>query len=173
MGAQSTPEITDRLTGLLAGPIEALGLDLEAVELSKAGKRSVLRVAVDKDGGVDMDDIAAATAEVSGVLDDSDVMGNNTYTLEVSSPGVDRPLTLPRHWRRNTDRLVKLTLTDGEEVTGRIVETDETGAGLDVDGTVRRVDFADVGRARVQIEFTRPRTVAKDEPFDGPEDEER
>lgn len=63
--AQGSPDITDRLAGLLAAPIEALGLDLEAVDLSRAGKRSVLRVAVDRDGGVDLDDIAAATAEVS------------------------------------------------------------------------------------------------------------
>jgi ribosome maturation factor RimP len=155
MSVPRTPEITDRLAGLLAGPIEALGLDLEAVDLTRAGKRSVLRVAVDKDGGVDMDDIAAATAEVSRVLDDSDVMGNGGYTLEVSSPGVDRPLTLPRHWRRNNSRLVKVTLADGDEVTGRIVDSDESGAGLDVDGTARRVEFADVAKARIQIEFKR------------------
>jgi ribosome maturation factor RimP len=148
--------MTDRLAGLLAEPIEALGLDLEAVDLSRAGKRSVLRVAVDKDGGVDMDDIAAATGEVSRVLDESDVMGGGSYTLEVSSPGVDRPLTLPRHWRRNLGRLVKIALSDGSEVSGRIVETDDAGAGVDVDGTVRPVPFAEVTKARVQIEFTRP-----------------
>lgn len=163
MSAGSTSEITDRLTGLLAGPIEALGLDLEAVDLSRAGKRSVLRVAVDKDGGVDLDDIAAATGEVSRVLDDSDVMGNTPYTLEVSSPGVDRPLTLPRHWRRNTGRLVKATLVEGGDVTGRIVGTDDTGADLDVDGSGRRVEFADVAKARVQIEFKRPDAAADEE----------
>jgi len=151
----SPPEITDRLAGLLAGPIEALGLDLEAVDLSKAGKRSVLRVAVDKDGGVDLDDIAAATGEVSRVLDEGDVMGNSPYTLEVSSPGVDRPLTLPRHWRRNAGRLVKVHLADGEEVVGRIVETDEAGAVVDIDGTPRRMEFAVVSKARIQIEFKR------------------
>ena len=156
MSAPSTPDSTDRLTGLLAAPIEALGLDLEAVDLSKAGKRSVLRVAVDKDGGVDLDDIAAATSEVSRVLDDSDAMGAGSYTLEVSSPGVDRPLTLPRHWRRNTGRLVKATLAEGEEVAGRIVEADDDGAGIDVLGTVRRVSFTDVAKARIQIEFKRP-----------------
>jgi len=156
MSAKSTPDMTDRLAGLLAEPIEALGLDLEAVDLSKAGKRSVLRVAVDKDGGVDMDDIAAATGEGSRVLDDADVMGGGSYTLEVSSPGVDRPLTLPRHWRRNLGRLVKVALSDGTELSGRIVETDDASAGIDVDGTVRPVPFAEVSKARVQIEFTRP-----------------
>jgi ribosome maturation factor RimP len=161
--APGTPDITDRLAGLLAGPIEALGLDLEAVDLTKAGKRSVLRVAVDKDGGVDMDDIAAATGEVSRVLDDSDVMGNGSYTLEVSSPGVDRPLTHPRHWRRNLDRLVKVTFADGDEATGRIVEADESGAGLDVDGERRRVAFGEVAKAKIQIEFKRPSGTAEDE----------
>ena len=159
MSVPSTPDnprdITGRLAGLLAAPIEALGLDLEAVDLSKAGKRSVLRVAVDKDGGVDLDDIAAATGEVSRVLDEGDVMGNSPYTLEVSSPGVDRPLTLPRHWRRNAGRLVKVHLADGEEVVGRIVETDEAGAVVDIDGTPRRMEFAVVSKARIQIEFKR------------------
>ncbi|MGY2875403.1 ribosome maturation factor RimP [Marmoricola sp. URHA0025 HA25] len=163
MSVPSTPDIVDRLAGLLAEPIEALGLDLEAVDLSKAGKRSVLRVAVDKDGGVDMDDIAAATAEVSRVLDDSDVMGGCSYTLEVSSPGVDRPLSLPRHWRRNTTRLVKVTLADGAEVTGRIVVADEAGADLDVDGTTRRIGFDEVAKAKVQIEFKRPANGSQDE----------
>lgn len=161
MSAHSTPDITDRLAGLLAGPIEALGLDLEAVDLSKAGKRSVLRIAVDKDGGVDLDDIASATGEVSRILDESDVMGGGSYTLEVSSPGVDRPLTHPRHWRRNAGRLVKATLADGAEVTGRIVASDDEGADLDVDGATRRVAYQDVTKARIQIEFKRP----ADEPF--------
>jgi ribosome maturation factor RimP len=163
MSAPGTPDITDRLAGLLAEPIEALGLDLEAVDLSKAGKRSVLRVAVDKDGGVDLDDIAAATAEVSRLLDESDVMGGGSYTLEVSSPGVDRPLTLPRHWRRNASRLVKVTLVGGDEVTGRIVAADDDGADLDVDGDRRRIGFDDVSKARIQIEFKRPSSGSQDE----------
>ena len=163
MSARSTPDITDRLAGLLAEPIEALGLDLEAVDLTKAGKRSVLRVAVDKDGGVDLDDIAAATGEVSRVLDDSDVMGGGSYTLEVSSPGVDRPLTLPRHWRRNASRLVKVTLTGGEEVTGRILGADDEGAELDIDGSRRRIGFDEVSKARIQIEFKRPSGGSQDE----------
>jgi ribosome maturation factor RimP len=163
MSVPGTPEITDRLAGLLAGPIEALGLDLEAVDLSKAGKRSVLRVAVDKDGGVDLDDVAAATREVSRLLDESDVMGGGSYTLEVSSPGVDRPLTLPRHWRRNAGRLVKVSLSGGDEVTGRIGAVDDDGAVLDVEGDPQRVVFADVSKARIQIEFKRPAGEPQDE----------
>ena len=115
----------------------------------------MLRVAVDKDGGVTLDDVADATREVSRVLDDSDVMGEMPYTLEVTSRGVDRPLTLPRHWRRNQDRLVKATLTDGAEVTGRILGSDDSAATLDVDGDRREVAYADVAKALVQIEFNR------------------
>jgi ribosome maturation factor RimP len=143
----------DRLAGELTGPIGQLGLDLEAVDLTNAGKRRVLRVAIDKDGGVTMDDIADATREVSRVLDETNLMGQQAYTLEVSSPGVDRPLTLPRHWRRNTGRLVKVKLREGEPTTGRIRATDDAGAVLDVDGTERRLEYADVQKAKIQIEF--------------------
>ena len=145
----------DRLAEELTGPIDALGLDLEAVDLTSAGKRRVLRVAIDKDGGVTMDDIADATREVSRVLDDTSVMGEQAYTLEVSSPGVDRPLTLPRHWRRNSGRLVKVSPVEGEPVTGRITATDDEGAVLDVEGTEQRVAYADVKKAKIQIEFKR------------------
>jgi ribosome maturation factor RimP len=145
----------DRIEAELLDPLSQLGLDVEAVELTPAGKRRVLRVAVDKDGGVTMDDIAEATKEVSRVLDGSSVMGEQPYTLEVTSRGVDRPLTLPRHWRRNTDRLVKVSLEDGNELTGRVVVTHDDSATLDVDGEQRRVAYADVARAKVQIEFNR------------------
>ncbi|HYH33863.1 MAG TPA: ribosome maturation factor RimP [Nocardioides sp.] len=148
--------LRDHIEAELTGPLSALGLDVEAVEVTPAAKRRILRVAVDKDGGVTLDDVADATREVSRVLDDSDVMGEQPYTLEVTSRGVDRPLTLPRHWRRNQQRLVKVTLTDGEVLTGRIVGSDETSARLDVDGAPREVDLAHVGKALVQIEFNRP-----------------
>jgi ribosome maturation factor RimP len=149
----STADTRDRLADELTAPIGALGLDLEAVDLTSAGKRRVLRVAIDKDGGVTMDDIADATREVSRVLDETDLMGPQAYTLEVSSPGVDRPLTLPRHWRRNTGRLVKVKLREGEPTVGRIRDTDEAGAVLDVDGTERRLEYAEVQKAKIQIEF--------------------
>ncbi|HET9499034.1 MAG TPA: ribosome maturation factor RimP [Marmoricola sp.] len=149
-------EITDRLAELFTGPLAERGLDLEAVDLTRAGKRSVLRVAVDKDGGVDMDDIAEATRQVSGLLDDSEVMGESPYTLEVSSPGVDRPLTLPRHWRRNAHRLVKVTPAEGEPVTGRISGSDDEGVLLDVDGTEHRLLYGEIRKAKVQVEFKRP-----------------
>jgi ribosome maturation factor RimP len=149
----STADTRDRLAEELTGPMDALGLDLEAVDLTSAGKRRVLRVAIDKDGGVTMDDIADATREVSRLLDDSDVMGQQSYTLEVSSPGVDRPLTLPRHWRRNAGRLVKVSMSEGDPVIGRITASGDDAAVLDVEGTEHRVPFAEVKKAKIQIEF--------------------
>jgi ribosome maturation factor RimP len=154
----SSHQVVDRLQGVLSGPLAALGFDVEAVELTAAGKRRVLRVAVDKDGGVSLDDVAEATREASRVLDGpegSAVIGQQPYTLEVSSPGTDRPLVAPRHWRRNQDRLVTVTLVQGGAVTGRIVSSDEERAVLDVDGTEREVAYDEVARAKVQIEFNR------------------
>ena len=145
----------DRIEAELVDPLSVMGLDVEAVEVTPAGKRRVLRVAVDKDGGVTLDDVADATREVSRVLDESDVMGEMPYTLEVTSRGVDRPLTLPRHWRRNADRLVKATLADGTTVTGRITDSTEESVTLDVSGETREVAYPDVAKAFVQVEFNR------------------
>ena len=151
----STDQTRDRLAGVLTAPLAATGLDLEAVEITPAGRRRMLRVAVDKDGGVSLDDVAAATREVSRVLDDSDVMGEQPYLLEVTSPGIDRPLTLPRHWRRNRDRMVRVTREDGTTLTGRIGDSDERRVVLDVDGTATEVPLAEVRKALVQVEFNR------------------
>ncbi len=151
----STDQTRDRLAEVLTEPLAANGLDVEAIELTPAGRRRLLRVAVDKDGGVTMDEIADATKQVSRLLDASDAMGEQPYTLEVTSPGTDRPLTLPRHWRRNASRMVKVTTQDGSTVTGRIRSSDDHGATLDVDGTERVLSYDDVAKARVQIEFNR------------------
>jgi ribosome maturation factor RimP len=148
-------ETRERLVEELTAPLLEIGLDLEAVDLTPAGRRRVLKVAVDKDGGVTLDDVAEATKEVSRLLDDSDVMGEQPYTLEVTSPGIDRPLTHPRHWRRNVGRLVKVTTTDGATVTGRVESHDDDAAVLAADGSTRRVAYADVAKAYVQVEFNR------------------
>ena len=153
----------ERIEAEIVGPLADLGLDLEAVELTPAGKRRVLRIAVDQDGGVTLDELAVATKKVDGVLDASDVMGEMPYLLEVTSRGVDSPLTLPRHWRRNADRLVKVTLVEGGEVTGRIGESDDDKVFLEVDGDERELPYADIAKARVQIEFNRRRDDKEDD----------
>ena len=153
--ATSQDAVRDRIEHELATPLGDLGLDVEAVELTPAGKRRILRIAVDGDDGVTLDDVADATRTVSRVLDESDVMGEQPYTLEVTSRGVDRPLTLPRHWRRNRGRLVKVTMKDGQTVTGRIVDSSEDAATVDVDGARREIAYAEVVKALVQVEFNR------------------
>ena len=136
----------------------ALGFDLEAVELTPAGKRRLLRLAVDRDGGVTLDDIAEVTRQVSQAIDDADAMGEAPYTLEVTSRGVDSPLTMPRHWRRSRDRLVKVTTTGGETLTGRIGESDDDEVHLDVSGQQRQLGYGEVAKALVQVEFNRKDT---------------
>lgn len=158
--------IRDRIETELVDPLSALDLDIEAVEISPAGNRRVLRIAVDKDGGVTLDDVAEATRTIDTALEESDVMGEQPYTLEVTSRGVDRPLTLPRHWRRNASRLVKVTLADGQDVTGRIKESDETSVTIEVDGTRREIAYAEVKKALVQVEFNRKGQDEADDELD-------
>jgi ribosome maturation factor RimP len=140
----------------LLEPVAAeLGMDLEDVDVTPAGKRRLLRVVVDRDGGVQLDQVAQVSTAVSAALDDSDAMGGSPYVLEVTSPGVDRPLTQPRHWRRARARLVDATLQDGSTVTGRVLDAGEDGLLLEVGATQRRLDWVDVSSGRVQVEFTR------------------
>jgi ribosome maturation factor RimP len=148
-----------RLSELLAPVVETTGADLEHVDVSKAGKRSVVRVVVDRDGGVSMDDVADVSRVVSEALDQLDeaeptALGPS-YVLEVTSPGVDRPLTEPRHWRRNVTRLVTVAFRAGPNVTGRVVSADVDAVILDVDGEQRTLPLADVVRGTVQVEFSR------------------
>jgi len=148
-----------RLSELLAPLVETAGADLEHVDISKAGKRSVVRVIVDRDGGVSMDDVADVSRVVSDALDELDEAEPSalgpSYVLEVTSPGVDRPLTAPRHWRRNVGRLVTVALHEGPNVTGRVLSADETEIVLDVDGEQRALPLTDVVRGTVQVEFSR------------------
>jgi ribosome maturation factor RimP len=131
------------------------GYDLEALEVTAAGRRRRVSVVVDADGGVDLDQCAELSHALAAAMDAGDVLGDSPYTLEVSSPGVARPLRLPRHWRRNIGRLVRVVLEDGNDVLGRIQIADETGAVLEVDGSSRRLPYDAIRTARVQVEFRR------------------
>lgn len=155
MGAPGRADLLD----LLGPAVTRAGLDLEDVEITPAGRRRLLRILVDKDGGVGLDEVAAVSTAVSAVLDGSDVMGGAPYVLEVSSPGVGRPLTEPRHWRRARGRLVRTVLTEGGELTGRVLDVDEAGVVLEVPappGDARHLRWEELARGLVQVEFTRP-----------------
>ncbi|OII64193.1 ribosome maturation factor RimP [Streptomyces sp. CC53] len=151
----------ERLRGLLEPLVSARHLDLEDIEVSRAGRRRVLRVIVDSDAGVELDACAELSRVISDTLDETDAMGEGEYVLEVSSPGADRPLTEHRHYVRATGRLVKLHLHDGAAVVARVLGVDDEGLDLEVPGlkgrkpTTRRVEFPEIARARVEIEFSR------------------
>ncbi|MFF5918993.1 ribosome maturation factor RimP [Streptomyces flavochromogenes] len=155
---------SDRLRGLVEPLVHARDLDLEEIEVSRAGRRGLLRIVVDSDEGVELDACAELSRAISEKLDETDAMGEGEYVLEVSSPGADRPLTEHRHYVRATGRLARFQLTtDGaaEELVARIMAVDEAGLDLEVPGvkgrkpTARRVAFADIAKARVEIEFNR------------------
>lgn len=158
--------LTEQVRGVLTPGVAAAGVDLEEVEVVRAGRRRLVRVSIDKDGGVTMDDVAAVTRTVSAALDASDVMGEQSYTLEVGSPGVSRPLTEVRHWRRNVGRLVRIVPADGTEpTTARIVavsDTDPAEVTLSLDGREWRITQKDVERAVIQVELNRSEGKAND-----------
>lgn len=148
-----------QVVALLEPAVQATGVDLEDVEIRTVGRRIVVRVLVDSETGVSLDQVAAASTAVSEALDTDDPFGDEPYTLEVSSPGVERPLTLPRHWRRSIGRLVAVTTTQHEQVMGRITSVSDTEVELEIDvkgRTSRRtVALADITKAVVQVEFSR------------------
>ena len=169
-GRRSATVAVAEVRRVLEPVIEAAGYDLEDVIVTPAGRRNLLRVVVDADGGVGLDDIAKVSRAVSAALDDSDAMGTGPYVLEVTSPGVDRPLTEPRHWRRATGRLVRAPLTGGGQIEGRVVSADDETVVIDTatatdtdtatDGAapapgLRRVGLGELGRGRVLVEFRR------------------
>jgi len=155
------PVDEDRIAAVIRPVVAAAGMDLESVRVSAAGRRRLLRVVVDSDRGVSLDDAAAVSRELSAALDTVAVMGDFPYTLEVSSPGVDRPLTDHRHWRRAVGRLVQVTVTDSRgtrPVSGRITAADADGVTLDVEGDpkTRRFAYAMLGAGAIQVEFGHP-----------------
>jgi ribosome maturation factor RimP len=142
---------SSRVRPVLEPVVTAAGYDLEDVNVTAAGRRSVVRVVVDRDGGIDLDAVAEVSRAVSDALDAADSLGSSPYVLEVTSPGVDRPLTLPRHWRRNVGRLVR-----AGERSGRIVAADDDGVTLDIAGEQQVVGYPELGAGQVQVEFSRP-----------------
>jgi ribosome maturation factor RimP len=164
-------KLREQLEPVVAG----LGYDLEEVVAQRAGARQLLRIVVDGDGGVTLDDIAEVSQAVSAFLDETNPLGEAAYDLEVTSPGVSRPLTLPRHWRRAVGRLVVVPLTAGGELTGRVIAADEEGVTFELPGKKpgatggeRRLGHPELGRGKVQVEFNRPGT--KDEDLDDGDD---
>ncbi|CRK53221.1 Ribosome maturation factor RimP [Rhodococcus sp. RD6.2] len=149
----------ERVIELLADLMPDQGYDLEDVTVSKAGSRSVVRVMVDSDSGLDLDDVAELSRQISERLDAATEFGETPYTLEVTSPGIDRPLTEPRHWRRAQGRRVRVEIGD-EQVLARVGALGDGVVALVLPAkggpVVREIALADVANAVVQVEFSPP-----------------
>jgi ribosome maturation factor RimP len=149
--------LVQRVRDAVQPAVEDVGLLVEDVAVSSAGRRSVVRVVVDLPdgpGGVDADSLADASRAVSSALDAAEAVAGS-YVLEVSTPGTSRALTSPRHFRRAVTRLVRLTLTDGSTLEGRLVAADDDLTLAAADGTRTVVPLSTVARGAIEVELTR------------------
>ncbi len=149
-------DLASRLEPIVAEAVKAAGFDLDSFEVQQAGRRQLVKVVVDGDDGVGLDEVARISRAVSAALDENEHVLASAYTLEVTSPGLDRPLTLQRHWRRAKFRLVKVTPNEGAAFIGRVGHAGERAARVLVDGELRDVAYASVTKAVIEIEFKQP-----------------
>jgi ribosome maturation factor RimP len=151
--------LKDQISELITPALQKAGYFLEDVNLVSPGQHRIVTVIVDGETGLNLDQVTVASKLVSELLDEASFMGETPFTLEVTSPGIDRPLTLPRHFAKNVDRLLKVTKTDGLVITGRIRSNSENALTLEV--TEKKevkevvIALAEIKRAMVEIEFNR------------------
>lgn len=151
--------LKDQIAELITPALQQAGYFLEDVNLVTPGNHRIVTVIVDGESALNLDQVTVASKLVSELMDEAPFMGETPFTLEVTSPGIDRPLTLPRHFAKNVTRLLKVTKTDGEVVTGRIASNTDAEVTLTV--AVKKeakevvVALADIKRAVVEIEFNR------------------
>jgi ribosome maturation factor RimP len=141
--------LNEEVSAAIRPIIEATGNYLEELTITTAGKVKILTVIVDSDSHLNLDQVTVVTKQISEVIEALPVLGDSAFTLEVTSPGLDRPLTKPRHWRKNFDRLIKITMTSGTVIEGRIGESTETTVLVGGE----KVSFEDIKRAVLEIEF--------------------
>jgi ribosome maturation factor RimP len=139
----------EEISAAITPALSDLGFYLEDITITSAGRRSMLTVIVDGDTHLSLDQVTVATKAISEIVENIQSLGQAPFTLEVTSPGLDRPLTKPRHWRKNIDRLVKIVLLDGTEIKGRVKDATEISATIDE----QVVKFSDIKRATLEIEF--------------------
>lgn len=151
--------LVTNLTELLNPAINRLGFVLEEIRVTPVGKRRIIAVIVDQESkNPNLDEVTVVSREVSNILDNYSLLGDQPFTLEVTTPGVDRPLLLPRHWLKNIGRLVKVTLADGRTHSGRIVLAENNRAIIQDSAGDIEIDFGQVKRAQIEIEFNRKAT---------------
>lgn len=150
-----------QLEELVSGIVDQCQAELESIDVVPAGKRRIVRVTVDGDGasgkGLSIDEVGDISREISRALDDGDAMGEQPYTLEVSTRGVTKPLTKPAHYRRIIGRLVMITDHDSARLTGRITQADDHQVTIVIDDDAQRqVTYDQIAKAVIQIEMNRP-----------------
>lgn len=145
--------LKDQISEHINSSLNQAGFFLEDVTVVSPGKHRIVTVIVDGEQSLNLDQVTTATRLVSELLDTAVFMGDQPFTLEVTSPGVDRPLTLPRHWRKNMDRKVRIVFLDGTDATGRIAEVSERAVSLSEPDA--QYPFDQMKRAVVEIEFSK------------------
>jgi ribosome maturation factor RimP len=151
--------LTQSITDLISPAVTEAGFFLEEVQIASPGNHRIVTCVVDGPTPLNLDQVTVASRVISELLDSASFMGETPFTLEVTSPGVDRPLTQPRHWSKNLTRLIKVTLNNGESIIGRLTEFDVDAAKVveNIKGRIKEhsVAFADIKRAVVEVEFNR------------------
>jgi ribosome maturation factor RimP len=151
--------LKDQISELVTPALTQAGYFLEDINIVTPGQHRIVTVIVDGESALNLDQVTVASKLVSELLDEASFMGETPFTLEVTSPGIDRPLTLPRHFAKNVTRLLKVVKSDGEVVTGRIASNSDSEVTLTV--TEKKatseviIAIADIKRATVEIEFNR------------------
>ena len=139
----------EEISAAITPALSDLGFYLEDITITSAGRRSMITVIVDGDNHLSLDQVTVATKAIGEIVENIQSLGESAFTLEVTSPGLDRPLTKPRHWRKNIDRLVKIVLLDNKEIKGRVKDVSEISTTVD-DQVVK---FSEIKRATLEIEF--------------------
>ena len=139
----------EEISAAITPALSDLGFYLEDITITSAGRRSMITVIVDGDTHLSLDQVTVATKAIGEIVENIQSLGESAFTLEVTSPGLDRPLTKPRHWRKNIDRLVKIILLDGKEIKGRVKDVSEITVTVDE----QVINFSEIKRATLEIEF--------------------
>jgi ribosome maturation factor RimP len=151
--------LKDQISELVTPAVSDLGFYLEDVHVATPGSHRIVTCIVDGDASLNLDQVTSVSRVISELLDEAPFMGETSFTLEVTSPGVDRPLTQPRHFAKNVDRLLKIIKLDGSEITGRILSNSDHDVTLTVavkkETLEQTISLADIKRAVVEIEFNR------------------
>lgn len=151
--------LTDQISQLVTPAVAAQGLFLEDVQIVSPGKHRIVTCIVDGPASLNLDQVTAVSRAISELLDEAPFLGDTPFTLEVTSPGVDRPLTAPRHFLKNQGRLLKVVKVDGQVTTGRIVQSTEDTVTLSVTEKKEEkqveISLSDIKRATIEIEFNR------------------